>query len=203
MLNRGFCSSIVLHRISLVCASGETFRRRVFDAFGECEEGLFPRRTVLWANGPARLRPATPPCAPTRPACGMSGFWTRQVQPILGWFTRAWTWILMIIIITSRVQNPDISRAGRVGAHGGLAGRIRAGLFAHRTVRLGNNPSSHSPKASKTSRLNVCPEARTSEMLCKPVESKTRTYHERVASVRTAEWRGGVGQDCSPIELCA
>ena len=45
-----------------------------------------------------------------------------------------------------RIQNPDIPRAGRVGAHGGVAGRGRAGLFANRTVRLGNNPSSHSPK---------------------------------------------------------
>ena len=41
---------------------------------------LFPRRTVLLANSPARPRPATPPCAPTRPARGMSGFWARQVR---------------------------------------------------------------------------------------------------------------------------
>ena len=26
-------------------------------------------------------------------------------------------------------------------------------------------------------------------------ESKTRTYHWRVGTERTAEWRGGVGQD--------
>ena len=37
----------------------------------------------------------------------------------------------------------------------------------------------------------------------RPVESKTRTYHRRVASGRTAGWRGRVGQDCSPIEVCA
>ena len=48
--------------------------------FGEYEEGLFPRQTVLLANCPARPRPATPPCAPTRPARGMSGFWARQVK---------------------------------------------------------------------------------------------------------------------------
>ena len=58
-----------------------------------------------------------------------------------------------------RVQNPDIPRAGRVGMHGGVAGQSRAVLFANRTVRLGNNPSSHSPKASKKRRLNVSPEA--------------------------------------------
>ena len=40
---------------------------------------LFPGRTVLLAPSPARPRPAAPPCAPTRPARGMSGFWTRQL----------------------------------------------------------------------------------------------------------------------------
>ena len=39
-------------------------------------------RTVLLASSPARTRPATPPCASTRPARGMSAFWNRQV--ILG-----------------------------------------------------------------------------------------------------------------------
>ena len=34
---------------------------------------------VSWANCSARPRPAAPPCAPTRPARCMSGFWTRQV----------------------------------------------------------------------------------------------------------------------------
>ena len=34
-----------------------------------------------------------------------------------------------------RIQNPDIPRAGRVSAHGGAAGRGRAGLGANRIVR--------------------------------------------------------------------
>ena len=37
----------------------------------------------------------------------------------------------------------------------------------------------------------------------KLVESKTRTYHGRVGSGRTAGWRGGVGQDWVPTELFA
>ena len=57
------------------------------------------------------------------------------------------------------VQNPDIPQAGRIGAHGRVAGRGRAGLYANRTVA----------KASKTRRLNVAPEARTSEILFKPM----------------------------------
>ena len=36
-----------------------------------------------------------------------------------------------------------------------------------------------------------------------PVESKTRTYHGRVGSERTAGWRGGVEQDQMPSELFA
>ena len=47
---------------------------------------------------------------------------------------------------TYRVQNPDIPRTGRVGAHGGVAGRGWAGLGANRTVRLGDKRSSHTPK---------------------------------------------------------
>ena len=47
---------------------------------------------------------------------------------------------------TCQVQNPDIPRACRVGAHGGVAGRGRAGLHANRSVRLGDNPFSYFPK---------------------------------------------------------
>ena len=58
-----------LHRISLVRASGESFNRLVFDACGSnCSVGV-----------PARPRPAAPPCAPTRPAHGISGFWNPQL----------------------------------------------------------------------------------------------------------------------------
>ena len=32
---------------------------------------------------------------------------------------------------TCRIQKPDMPRAGRIGAHGGVAGRGRAGLFAN------------------------------------------------------------------------
>ena len=40
---------------------------------------MSPGRTVLSVSRPARPRPAVPPCAPTRPASGTSGFRTRQV----------------------------------------------------------------------------------------------------------------------------
>ena len=40
---------------------------------------ISPGRTVLSASVPARLRPYAPPCASTRTAHGMYGFWNRQV----------------------------------------------------------------------------------------------------------------------------
>ena len=46
-----------------------------------------------------------------------------------------------------RIQNPDILRAGRVGAPSGAAGRGRAMFSANRTIRSGNKgslcPSKH------------------------------------------------------------
>ena len=77
--------------------------------------------------------------------------------------------------VTCRLQNPDIPRAVRVGAHGGVAGRGRAGVNANRTVRncSPRRQASLAPsKASKTCRLNEPPEARTSEILCKPMEEQ-------------------------------
>ena len=62
------------------------------------------------------------------------------------WRPRYWQDRMPTIKLTCRVQNPDIPRAGRVEAHGGVAGRGRAGLDANRTVRLGDNPSSYPPK---------------------------------------------------------
>ena len=47
---------------------------------------------------------------------------------------------------TCRVQNPNIPRAGRDGAHGGATGRGRSGLDADRTVRPGNKLPSFPPR---------------------------------------------------------
>ena len=53
------------------------------------------------------------------------------------------------VLLTCRIQNPDIQLARRDGAHGGLAGRGRAGLGANRTVRPGNKPGLYPPKHRK------------------------------------------------------
>ena len=130
--------------------------------FGECEGGLFPRRTVLWANSLARPRPATPPCAPTRHARGMSGFWIRQL---------------------CRIQNPDIPRAGRGGrkwwAVPGRAGRGRGGA-----VRPEDELKLSTPRAPSTTLLDDPSSMNKNEILCKhkPNQGTQRAVDERFIS---------------------
>ena len=75
-------------------------------------------------------------------------------------------------VLTCRIQNPDIPQARRDGAPGGADGRGRARLGANRIIRPGNKKSTVPSKASKKRRVNVSPEARTSEILCKPKEER-------------------------------
>ena len=80
-----FVSAFGLHRISLVRASGETFRRRFVSALEGMMDPCLLGEQFCWHLVLPDSRPAAPPCAPTRPARGMSGFWTRQVS---GFWTR-------------------------------------------------------------------------------------------------------------------
>ena len=74
--------------------------------------------------------------------------------------------------VTCRIQNPNITRAGPDGAHGRAMCRGLSELDADMTVRPGNKTPSYFP----------------------PVESKTRTYHGRVGSGRTAGRTAGPGR---------
>ena len=88
-----------------------------------------------------RARRAQPPrCAPpdaTRPWCvrvlDSTGHVFRRLQ-------------IAPLKIECLVQSPDIPRAIRVGAHGGAAGRRRAGLNDDRTVRPGDKRPSYPPR---------------------------------------------------------
>ena len=51
-----------------------------------------------------------------------------------------------ISAVTCRIRKSRITRAGRVVAHGAVAGRFQAELPANRSIRLEINPSSHPPK---------------------------------------------------------
>ena len=65
IINRSLCSSIGLHRISLVRASGESFRRRVFDAL-EGTRGAY-LLGELFCRRPVLPSPAPPPRRAPRP----------------------------------------------------------------------------------------------------------------------------------------
>ena len=65
-----------LYRMSLVLASGETFKRCVFDVLGSTRVACLLGELFL-AFSPARHRTAAPPCVATRSARGMSGFRTQ------------------------------------------------------------------------------------------------------------------------------
>ena len=59
LVNRSLCSPINLHRISLVRASGATFRRRVFDALEKSRKDCPLGAQFYWKKVP--LDPAPPP----------------------------------------------------------------------------------------------------------------------------------------------
>ena len=139
--------------------------------------------SVLFYPAPHPL--AAPPCAaPTRPACSVSEFWIRQVQNWLKdikkncfHFRKSCT-TEHICYSTCRIQNPDISRAGRVGAPGGAARRGGARLGANGTIRIRNKSLPYAKKTKKY-RLNVSQEARTSEILCLPTEAQNHRLTSR------------------------
>ena len=69
-----------LHRISFVRASGESFRTVVYDTLGgaRVDGWLSPGKPTR--RRPVLPGPATPSCAaPPRSACGIYGFWIRQL----------------------------------------------------------------------------------------------------------------------------
>ena len=79
VVNRGFCSRIGLHRISLVRASGETFRRRVFDALEGTRDACllgeqFCRRPVLPDPAPPPRRAPRPDPPVVCPGFGFDKF---------------------------------------------------------------------------------------------------------------------------------
>ena len=151
----------------------------------------------------------------------------------------------------SNLSNPKPGHttggSGRSARRSGWAGSGKIGCQQNGSPR--KQKSTVPSKAWKKRRFNVPPEARTSEILCKPtgeqnprlitglsagrealfvpgcrpveqrlfvfvnpfharhvrelVESKTQTYHGRVASGRTAGRRSGTAQDGTPTERFA
>ena len=81
---------------------------------------------------------------------------------------------MILWYFTCRVQNPDTQRAGRVGtAQGGRRGGATLGRTRCRHFgRLGSHRPSGPPAHCKTTVLNVSSQARTKEILCKPLREQ-------------------------------
>ena len=153
------CSSIGLHRISLVRASGESFKRFVLLGKRSGDLSSMPWRVrgtlVSWANcsvgvqscpAPPR-RPAVCP-DPTRP-CYV------RVLDSTSWFGRFNTLVpvdsiaawLVILDLSGPKPGHTTGGSGRGGARwGGQAERGQAGWAADGSVHLGDNRPSCSPR---------------------------------------------------------
>ena len=162
-----FVPAFGLHRISLVRASGETLKRRFFDYLDGTSEASsldeqFCWHTVLpYPAPPPRHAPRLDPPV-VSPGFeldsfmqGISGivYYTMLCYIVLYHNILYCTVLYYTIIYNTicRIQNPDIPRAGRVGAPGGAAGRGRARLRANRIIRPGNK----SPPSPPRHRRNV------------------------------------------------
>ena len=131
MVNRTFCSSSGLHRISFVRVCEETFRTVVYSApEGQRDCRLSRRPKCRHLVLPSVAPPRRPLCVvPVRPARCVFGFGIRQLIIIIA-SGMAITRIIFIILttiniitITVRIQNTDTPRAGRFeAAHGGATG---------------------------------------------------------------------------------
>ena len=142
VVNRGFCSSIGLHRISFVRACEETFRTVVYDTLGARGTfGFMANRPVgimfcLFCRAPPRLAAAR--CAvPTRTARGMFGFWTRQVRITLNALLRSGPGIRLP---SDTSRGPSASRCLSLMK----PSRIRAACFSIRSLHSIRETSSRS-----------------------------------------------------------
>ena len=81
---------------------------------------------------------------------------------------------ISLCFCTYRVQNPDTQQAGSVGtAQGGRRGRATLGrTWCRHFGRLGSQQPLWPSSALQANVLNVSLQARTKEILCKPVEEK-------------------------------
>ena len=129
---------------------------------------MSPGRTILLAPSPARLSPPPrrPAAVPNCPAQGMSEVWNRQVpdsKVVYGSRT------CIAPVESTPVEPKTRTYYGRFGSGRPADGRAGSGRIGCQQNWSPRRQASLVPsRASKTRRLNVFPEARTSEILCKP-----------------------------------
>ena len=168
-----------------------TWARTLAGSSGECWSLDRLDLARSWGVLPSAAKTCWPRRASGRQTCGISrtpytrtdslqwakvvSFGCRQFlapkkkEKTLYVFMYVYVYIYVYVYMTCRIQNPDIPRAGRVGARrGGEAGSGRTGCKQKFSPR--REASLVPSKASKSRGLNVSPEARTNEILCKPME---------------------------------
>ena len=152
------------HRFASDSASEESSRTFVYDAL----EG---KRDGCQRGGPTCWRPVLPrPTPPCRTA-------VRRPAPNRSWFV----WVFDLSNLKPRHTTGGTVRSARWGGWAG-SGRTKC-----------RQSSSPRRQASKTSRLNDPPEARTSEILCKPtcrVQNPDIPRAGRSKSGRSGAWPG-------------
>ena len=147
------------------------------------------------ASRPARPRLATPPCAPTRPACDMSGFLNRPViYMFCSWFWKKWRnfcsngscWCLRKYESSGCHLSGSIRRRpvpkGTLSVRRPAMRRFESTRSCYVIFRDSKNiPTQYSISKSSACKTYLLKKIAT-------VESKTRVYHRRIDS---GAYRGG------------
>ena len=199
--------SVGLHGYSFVVASGETFTTFVFDAFAGTrhEARLCPARINL-PGRPAKP-PRRAPTDPTRPSCVRVLDSTGACQLVVN---RSLCSSVGLHKVSHVRASEESFRRFVFGTLGGTRdGRLLGQPFCRRSALPRRVPRPNLPmtcsgfgfdrwfatnKMVVISRINLFRRAdivRTQSLQNQFVEPKTRTYHERVESGRTAGRQGG------------
>ena len=107
-------------------------------------------------------------------------------------------WFACIFFLKRNLSNPKPGHTtGGSGRSAWRSGRAGSGKIGCQQNYLPRKKKSTVPsKASKKRRLNVSPEARTSEILCKPTEEQNQRLTTGLAAGRGARFVPG----CRPVE---
>ena len=126
MVNRGFCSSVGF-KYELDCSC---FRRDVQDSCLRYPGGHAGQMSPGRAE-PSTSPPARPCAAPPRPARGMSGFWTRQVDWTgVSWRGRSKSCSIALPSCSSEPSSAFVVRGGSRGGGPETKGSIEGpGLY--------------------------------------------------------------------------
>ena len=181
----------------LVLASGETFKRRVFDALA-MPWGV-KKTLVSWANNSVSTQSC--PAKPCRSAVhpDPTRAWRVQVSDSTGNKNK------------NNLSNPKPGHTtGESGRSARRSGRARSGKIECQQNYSPREQRSIVPSRAPKKRFNVFPEARTSEFSCKPTEEQNQwltrglspVYQRFINRTRSALWSWLPTSGTTPFRLC-